>query len=111
MQITNSTAAADFVSVTDAKQFADGANSSSCIFTVQEDSTPEANETFTVQIFIQSGVATIGPDNTSYLTILSNDDPYGIIQFQNVSMIIGKTYLSAICALSIKTIVWLMMKY
>ena len=78
----------------DTEQFADGANSSSCTFTVQEDSTPETNETFTVQVFLQSGDATIGPDSTAYLTILSNDDPYGIIQFQNVSMIIGKTDLN-----------------
>ena len=42
-----------------------------------------------MQIFINSGIATIGATNTAYLTILSNDDPYGIIQFQNVCMLIG----------------------
>lgn len=36
-------------------------------------------------MFIQSGAATIGSPNTAYVTVISNDNPYGIIQFQNVS--------------------------
>ena len=84
----NSTGTEDFVSTSDTGVFGSGITSSTCTFTVRDDNTPEANETFLVQIFINSGVATIGANNVAYLTILSNDDPYGIIQFQNVCVLV-----------------------
>ena len=81
----NNTGTADFISLSVNGQFGDGVTSSTCTFTVIEDNTPEPNITYSVQVFIQSGIATIGADNTAYVTILSNDDPYGIIQFQNAN--------------------------
>ena len=87
LQIVNSTGTDDFVSLSVPGQFLNGETSSTCTFTVVNDNTPEGNETFLVQIGIQSGSATIGTNNTAYLTIASNDDPYGIIQFQNVCIL------------------------
>ena len=85
LQIINSTSTTDFVSNTAAGTFADRATQSTCQFTVVEDSIPEPNITYSVGIVIQGGGAEIGTSNASFVTILSNDDPFGSIGFEVVN--------------------------
>lgn len=85
----NSTKVTDFVSLTATGQFADGAVSSTCKFTVVEDNIPESNVTYRVEVFIQRDTGSIGVQSTAFVTILLNDDPYGVIQFRKVSFIMA----------------------
>lgn len=57
-----------------------GSQTGSCTFIVNNDKIPEANETYAVSIKPRSG-AVVGEQNTTFVTILLNDDPYGYIGF------------------------------
>ncbi len=74
----------DFVDVATTESFPNGATSTTCVFTVEEDNIPEPNITYSIGITIVSGGAVVGSPSTAYVTILQNDDPYGRISFQNV---------------------------
>ena len=50
-----------------------------CTFNVKNDNKPERNETFTVTLKPRNSV--VGNQNTTSITILLNDDPYGYIGF------------------------------
>lgn len=52
---------------------------------LRDDSLPEPDETIAVRITsVCSGYVIASPD-TATVTILANDDPYGILAFDNVS--------------------------
>lgn len=63
-----------------------GENSGSCTFIIIDDQTPEVNETFAVQLLIQGSGTVVSP-SIAYLTILANDDAFGIIGFNEVRRI------------------------
>ena len=50
-----------------------------CTFNVKNDNKPERNETFTVSLTPRNSV--VRNQNTTSITILLNDDPYGYIGF------------------------------
>lgn len=58
-------------------------NSGLCTFTILDDQTPEVNETFTVQLIL-SGNGTVVSPSLAYLTILANDNAFGIVGFNEV---------------------------
>lgn len=86
IQIINSTSTTDFESNTAIGRFADGVTQSTCEFNVIDDNIPEPNITYSVGIVIQGIAAEIGVSNVSFVTILSNDDPFGSIGFEVVSV-------------------------
>lgn len=65
-------------------QFNPNQNSGSCDFTILDDTTPEANETFAVDLIVSIGSGTVVSPSVAYLTILANDDAFGIIGFNEV---------------------------
>lgn len=58
--------------------------SESCSFTVLNDDIPERNETFILELIIQPGSGTVVSPSQALLTILENDDAFGIIGFNEV---------------------------
>ena len=64
--------------------------SSSCQFFVRDDSIPEGDEKFYVQLKILSGNATIGV-GMSLIKILANDDGNGVLGFDMVSYLRRQT--------------------
>ena len=64
--------------------FGSNVNSGSCVFII-ENVIPEVNETFTVQLIVSlPGSGTVVSPSLAYLTILANDDAFGIIGFNEV---------------------------
>lgn len=57
-----------------------------CTFTILDDQTPEVNETFTVQLSLSgSGSSgTVVSPSLAYLTILANDNAFGVVGFNEV---------------------------
>lgn len=65
--------------------FGSNVNSGSCVFIIENDVIPEVNETFTVQLIVSlPGSGTVVSPSLAYLTILANDDAFGIIGFNEV---------------------------
>ena len=64
--------------------FESNVNSGSCVFTISDDAIPEVNETFAVQLIVSTGSGTVVSPSLAYLTILANDDAFGIIGFNEV---------------------------
>lgn len=58
-----------------------GLQTGECIFYVKNDEIPERNETFIVNLKPRNNAAVVGNRNTTSITILLNDDPYGYIGF------------------------------
>ena len=63
--------------------FQAGVTSGECTFTIAEDTIPEANETFAIELIV-TGSGTVVSPSVAYLTILANDDAFGIIGFNEV---------------------------
>lgn len=69
--------------------FGSNVTSGSCVFIIENDDIPEVNETFTVQLIIVSqGSGTVVSPSLAYLTILANDDAFGIIGFNEVRQLL-----------------------
>ena len=51
-----------------------------------DDSTPELDETFTVSLSDPTGGAVLGAQSSLSVTVLTNDDAYGLIGFSEVSI-------------------------
>lgn len=79
----NASAQGDVIGLSQNIQFQPGDNSGECIFTIAEDETPEANETFAIELIV-TGSGTVVSPSVAYLTILANDDAFGIIGFNEV---------------------------
>lgn len=79
----------DFVGNSHALTFPSGSGQmiKSVNFFVRNDNIPETNETFTVSLLIsnQPNVAKLGEPDTARITILANDDAFGIFSFETVS--------------------------
>lgn len=54
-------------------------------FTVNDDSSPEIEETFTFELSVMSSVGTVDTPNIAAITIAANDDAYGVFKFTDVS--------------------------
>eukprot|EP00794_Sanderia_malayensis_P009868 gene9868-10878_t len=81
-KILNSTNTTEFIDSAASGHFSDGATSSSCVFTVVNDNIPEPDTTYSVGVEVFSGGAVIGSPSVAYVTILANDDPYGVVGFE-----------------------------
>ena len=80
----NSTAKDDVVGLTKNAEFQPNEDSKSCTFTIKQDTTPEANETFSVELIVIQGSGSVVSPSVAYLTILANDDAFGIVGFNEV---------------------------
>ena len=74
---------ADVIGTSQNIQFQAGDTDGECKFTVADDKIPEANETFAIELIV-SGSGTVVSPSVAYLTILANDDAFGIIGFNEV---------------------------
>lgn len=62
-------------------------------FTVNDDSSPEIEETFTFELSVMSSVGTVDTPYIAAITIAANDDAYGVFRFIDVS---SRTLMSSI---------------
>ncbi|PFX17387.1 G-protein coupled receptor 98 [Stylophora pistillata] len=69
-------------------EFKPNQNSGSCVFTIVDDAIPEANETFSIDLTVGGGSGTVVSPSVAYLTILANDDAFGIIGFNETGPIV-----------------------
>ncbi|XP_061116243.1 adhesion G-protein coupled receptor V1 [Conger conger] len=79
----------DFEGTTGAAFLQSSETNKTVFITVLDDDLPEADETFTFSLSLQNpsyGV-TVGTPNTATITILSNDNAFGIISFNSSSLI------------------------
>ena len=81
----NDSAVDDVDSLSQVVKFKPNQNSGSCVFTIVDDAIPEGNETFSVDLSIPGGNGIMASPSVAYLTILANDDAFGIIGFNEVS--------------------------
>ena len=56
-----------------------------------DDSTPELDEQFSVQLLEPMGGAVLGTQSSLTVTILTNDNAYGLVGFANVSRTVSHT--------------------
>ena len=81
----NDSAIYDVDGLSQVVEFRPNQNSGSCVFTIVDDAIPEGNETFSVDLSIPGGNGIMASPSVAYLTILANDDAFGIIGFNEVS--------------------------
>ena len=62
-------------------------SSSTIQLSIFNDTSPEINETFTVQLSNPTGGARLGDQSEITITILSNDNAHGRIGFEEVSVL------------------------
>ncbi|XP_053337317.1 adhesion G-protein coupled receptor V1 [Clarias gariepinus] len=79
----------DFEATTAAAFLLSSESSKTIFIAVKDDDLPEADETFVFNLRLQSSSngVTIGTPNTARITILSNDNAFGIISFNSSSLI------------------------
>ncbi|EDQ89487.1 uncharacterized protein MONBRDRAFT_7962 [Monosiga brevicollis MX1] len=66
--------------------FAEGVDEAELPLVINEDSTPELEESFTIQLGTVSGGARLATSNThAVVTILANDEPLGIVQLDPIT--------------------------
>ena len=82
-QISNTSAEDDFDGLSQTIGFRPGQDSGSCSFTVLDDDIPERNETFALELILVGSGTVVSPSQ-ALLTILENDDAFGIIGFNEV---------------------------
>ena len=83
-QISNTSAQGDFDGLSQNIIFQRNQGSGSCSFTVSNDDIPERNETFILELILLAGSGTVVSPSQALLTILENDDAFGIIGFNEV---------------------------
>ena len=81
----NASAVDDMDGLSQVVEFKPNQNSGSCVFTIVNDAVPEGNETFSVDLAVSVGNGITVSPSVAYLTILTNDDAFGIIGFNEVS--------------------------
>lgn len=81
----NASAVDDVDGLSQVVEFRPNQNSGSCVFTIVNDAVPEGNETFSVDLAVSVGNGITVSPSVAYLTILANDDAFGIIGFNEVS--------------------------
>ena len=81
----NASAVDDVDGLSQVVEFKPNQNSGSCVFTIVNDAVPEGNETFSVDLAVSVGNGITVSPSVAYLTILANDDAFGIIGFNEVS--------------------------
>ena len=86
-QVENTSAPFDFLSTTNNVLFPDGSASAQGSMIVINDAIPEGNETFLLRITGTLFGAGIGPMDTMLLTIQASDEPFGKLQFSEVSVL------------------------
>ena len=74
---------ADVIGTSQNIQFQARVTSGECRFTIADDEIPEANETFAIELIVTGSGIVVSP-SVAYLTILANDDAFGIIGFNEV---------------------------
>ena len=72
--------------------FAPGQTSHAVVVEVIDDSTPELDEQFSVQLMEPVGGAVLGTQSSLTVTVLTNDNAYGLVGFAEVSMSKQKHY-------------------
>ncbi|KAJ8285558.1 hypothetical protein GJAV_G00028220 [Gymnothorax javanicus] len=77
----------DFLGITQVASLQDSDTNRTVFITVDDDDIPEADETFLFRLQSSSNGVTVGTPNTASITILSNDNAFGIISFNSTSMI------------------------
>uniref|UniRef100_A0A673KXR8 Calx-beta domain-containing protein n=1 Tax=Sinocyclocheilus rhinocerous TaxID=307959 RepID=A0A673KXR8_9TELE len=79
----------DFEATTAAAFLLSSESSKTIFIAVRDDDIPEADETFVFSLRLQSSSndVTVGTPNTATITILSNDNAFGIISFNSTSLI------------------------
>ncbi|XP_072520807.1 adhesion G-protein coupled receptor V1 isoform X2 [Salminus brasiliensis] len=79
----------DFEATTAAAFLLSSESSKTIFIAVKDDDLPEADETFVFNLRLQSSSngVTVGTPNTAVITILSNDNAFGIISFNSTSLI------------------------
>ncbi|XP_049326601.1 adhesion G-protein coupled receptor V1 isoform X2 [Astyanax mexicanus] len=79
----------DFEATTAAAFLLSSETSKTIFIAVKDDDLPEADETFTFNLRLQrsSNGVTVGTPNTATITILSNDNAFGIISFNSTTLI------------------------
>ena len=85
----------DFIGTSQPTVFRPGAETlfHTVVFTVRDDEIPEGDETFTMRLVVSNGDGILGDPRLAQVTIIANDDAYGIFSFANVSLIIFLVYL------------------
>lgn len=83
----NSSASAQFLSLSNSVNFAEGETESNGFLVLINDAVPEVNQTYIVDIIDARFGAEVGPNDRLYLTVRASDDPFGRIQFESVSTI------------------------
>ena len=83
MQIVNETD--DFLAREEIAAFNDGVTTASVQFYVRADSLAEGNETYLVRITDVLGGGEISSPSTMTLIISANDEPFGVVTFQESS--------------------------
>ncbi|MCI4392676.1 hypothetical protein PGIGA_G00148550 [Pangasianodon gigas] len=79
----------DFEATTAAAFLLSSESSKTIFIAVKDDDLPEADETFVFNLRLQSSSngVTVGTPNTARITILSNDNAFGIISFNSTNLI------------------------
>ncbi|XP_057203010.1 adhesion G-protein coupled receptor V1-like isoform X1 [Triplophysa rosa] len=79
----------DFEATTAAAFLLSSESNKTIFIAVKDDDLPEADETFVFNLCLQSSSngVTVGTPNTATITILSNDNAFGIISFNSTSII------------------------
>ena len=70
--------------------FAPGQTSHKVVVEVIDDVIPELDEEFSVQLVFPVGGAILGPQSSVAITVLTNDNAYGLIGFAEVSYLAFK---------------------
>lgn len=75
----------DFLAREESASFGNGVTTASVQFYVKADSFAEGNETYLVRITEILGGGEVGSPSTMMLIITANDEPFGIVTFQESS--------------------------
>ena len=62
-----------------------GADTRSVIFTVRDDNVPERDEPFRLTLHVSNGDGVVGRPAAGVVTIVANDDAFGVFGFPQVS--------------------------
>ncbi len=95
LQVTNSSAVDDFLSVSNTALFSEGQSTATGTLVLLNDVIPEGNETFVVEIVDTRFGAEPGSQTTLLLTVLASDEPHGRISFDEV-WVTGNAYCSCV---------------
>ena len=86
LQIENAISG-DFVGSSAATVFSAGLENTTndVIFTITDDATPEPDEIYDISLEVTNGHGVIGSSNKGQITIVANDEAFGVFRFAEVS--------------------------